>query len=130
MSKLCGVRVPDVSVNEDGSVVVAARLTTGTPAKVFLKQVNISSITYGVFDNKDGSVVIASGTVIAVADAISDTPLDWDCDALGYNFLFTFPAASFPTGGVRYKTEVKVTLTGNHVGWITFTNKAKALFTS
>ena len=129
MSKFLNVKIPEISVLEDGSVVVAARMTDGTPAKTFLKQADVLAISYKVFNKKTGVEIVAS-TVLVVADVIFDTPKSWDCDALGYNFLNTFPPASFPDGKVVYTVEVRFELTGGHLGWIVFNAKTKSLFTS
>lgn len=128
MSKLFNVKIPEITVLEDGSVVVAARLTDGTPAKTFLKQVDISTISYTITVKKTGQITLPPG--IAVADVLFDEPKPWDCDARGYNFLFTLPPDSFPDGSVKYAVEFKVKLTGGHVGWIKFDVKTKNVFTS
>ena len=66
----------------------------------------INAVSYQVFDRDNSNTLTASGTP-AVANVIFDTAQDdatWPYDD-GYNFRCVIPAASFPTGGHRYRVE-------------------------
>lgn len=129
---------------EDGDCTVLARVTardatgeaTGSPGEgLFLKQADLTSITYAVYDLDSATpgTPTASGTV-TIATSILDTPVMtsvlWTLDPYGYNFLHDIAATAFATGNHRYRAEYKFTTTGGKVGWAIYEGVAEAVMTS
>lgn len=134
----------NVAWQEDGSATVLARVTGGTNATgsatgvagegKWLKQADLTAITYSAFDESSTTpdTAIASGT-LTIASVINDTPQNantyWTKDTVGYNFIYTFAAATFPTGDHQYKLEIKFT-NGTVTDWLELRGIARAIRTS
>lgn len=134
-----------VSWQEDGSATVLARITArdGTGAYTgvrgegnWVKQADLSAVTYKVFDTSDTwptpTTATSSGTV-TISTSIIDTPVtdghiwDVDDDTVGYNFLLDLPGSCFPTGDHRYLVEVYFTSTGGSTWAVQWEGVAAAL---
>ena len=132
----------DVIWNEDGSATVLGRLTardgTGTATGVkgegnWLKQADLSTITFSVYDEADGTQITAPTTVTissSVLDKPDTTDVLWTKDATGYNFIHDLGPANFPTGGTIYRVEYKITTNSGAVGWGKYRGPAKTALTS
>ncbi len=101
--------------------------TSTTP----IKQADVGSIAYKVFDttNNLDTQVGATGSLLA-ADVIFDTLQTWSLDSVGFNFQATIASTYFPTGGVVYRVEIIITLTGGTPIPVVFAHTAKALLGS
>lgn len=129
---------------EDGDATVLGRVTsrdatgdpTGSPGEgSFLKQADLTSISYAVYDLDSATPTTAVvGSSLTVSAVIVDTPVLtdvlWTLDPYGYNFLHDIAAAAFPTGGHRYRAEYKFTTTGSKVGWAVYEGVAEGVLTS
>ncbi|HYE70399.1 MAG TPA: hypothetical protein VD932_02625 [Aquabacterium sp.] len=94
----------------------------------YLKQADISSITYAVWDDDDLSTAVATGTVTKTT-SIFDTPQTSALDPVwkysrGYNFRHDLGPSCFPTGDRVYTVEYKITTTGGTVSYARFRGKA------
>lgn len=132
----------NVAWQEDGSATVYARLmardATGTAIVgqgKCLKQADLSSITYSVYDDEEtGTSAVASGTV-TIASSIFDT-LKLTADdpvwtfTRGFNFRHDLGPECFPTGDHVYMVEYRITTAGGAVGWARFRGKAESERTS
>lgn len=133
-----------VSFFEDGSATALARLVardaTGAATGIsgegkWIKQADLSAITCAIYDLNSATPDTATSTpTVTISSAVIDTPVTdgviWDEDLTGYNFLYDFPANSFPIGGRLYRVEFKVTTTGNAVLWLVYEGVALAVRTS
>mgnify|MGYP000895630863 CR=1 FL=1 len=135
--------VKQTRFHEDGSCYVKARImapdATGDTARdgegYALKRADLSSISLSVYDINDGGSTLISGPTSvtvssAIVDALVTTAALWGVDAYGYNFAYTLPPASFPTGGNKYRAEFKFTTTGGAVGWLKIEGEADKVYTS
>lgn len=88
------------SVWEDSSLTVMARITGNAGTNI--TQASLTSIKLRVFDlDDDGAEVGAEATLTissVVYDSLQTSDPRWTVDSTGYNFLYTIPAARFPTG--------------------------------
>lgn len=87
-------------------------------AATAITQAVITAVTYIVdqYASRDDAMADANATSVtaetsagSVSSLVYDslqTNNDWEADSSGYNFKFTVPAASFPTGGKWYRVEV------------------------
>lgn len=135
-----GAKVIDAKWWEDGSATVYGRLMSrdGTGASIigegkYLKQADLSSITYKVFETDSGSEV-TTGTV-TIADAIFDAPQTSTDDPVwqsvkGFNFRHSLAYTCFPTGGKTYRVEYLFITTGGARGFAVFEGPAEAVLTS
>lgn len=78
-------------------------------------QASLTSITYNVFDlgsATPGTAIVSGATInkaTAIFDSLQTADPRWTEDIIGYNFLFTMPANSFPLsspGGRVYRVEI------------------------
>lgn len=127
--------------NEDGTATCLARLTardatgswTGVPGEGnFLKQADLSSITYSTFDRSSSTpnTAIVDAATVTISTAIQDTPVMtsvlWVVDTYGHNFVFDVPYTCFPTGGHVYDVEFMAITTGGARLPFAFSGTAKA----
>lgn len=113
--------------HEDGGCTLLARVcardATGAATGVrgegrWLKQADLSSISYSVFDRSSSTPETATSgpTSLTISTVIQDTPVTngeiWDVDEVGYNFVADMAGTLFPTGGHQYSVEVTFTTTG------------------
>lgn len=103
------------SVLEDQPAFLMRRVRS--TADVDITVATISTITYGVYDTADDSVVVAAGQSLTVADVVFDTlqtTTAWTQqggDTTGYNFGAELPGTSWPTGGKTNRVEIIFTPT-------------------
>lgn len=129
---------------EDGSAVALGRLAsdsgtgdwTGVEGEGnFLKQADIDTITYKVFDRSTTTpdTAILTGT-LTLSSVIFDTPVKdkklWPDDDYGYNFKHTLPTTAFPTGDNVIRVEYKITTVGSAVGWGIYEGPVESVVTS
>jgi hypothetical protein len=129
---------------EDGSCTVYGRITArdGTGTSITgegkaLVQADLSSATYAIFDRSSTTpeTPIATGTltigsvVFNTLQTSTDDPV-WDVDTTGFNLRADFAASLFPSGGVLYRIEIKLTTTGSAVGWAVFEGLSNPVYTS
>jgi hypothetical protein len=111
--------------DNDGSVLGRLTASNGTGAATgvdgegkFIKQADVSTITYEIFDLEAPTTVAFSGTLLA-ANVILDTVVTsneiWTKDSTGYNFKHDLAASNFPNGGVTVLVEYTVTLSGGAI---------------
>jgi len=117
---------------EDSPATILARvvaLDDGDP----IQQADLTSITCAIFDTLDTETVLSTPTLV-VANVIFDTLQTsnsrWTEDTTGYNFDFTIPASSFPSGDRIYRAEFKFTDTGSSVTWVIAEIHTIPVFTS
>ena len=128
-------------VNEDGSATLLNRVCaeTGSSTPIVgegypVKQADLASISYSIFDTYDGSTVV-SAQALTVSAVIFDTlqqasgPI-WTADAQGYNFRHALPATSFPNGNRVYRYEAKLTFASGDVAWALWDLTAQEVRTS
>lgn len=123
---------------EDSTAVIMARIedrptapnSRGTP----LVQANIASLVYSMYDvTTEGSEAVVSGhnaQSLSAASVIFDTLQGWNRDGVGHNFRTTIAASAFPTGGNKYRIEVKVTHTDGRVGTVRWEGPADKIYSS
>lgn len=134
----------DVVWLEDGTATTIARLAgpggtgeaTGNPGEGYwVKQADVSSITYASFNETTGSSTAVSSGTVTLAGAILDTPVKglsplWNRDTFGYNFVHSLPPACFPTGGNVFRVEYKITYASGAIGWGKLRGQAEEVVTS
>lgn len=123
---------------EDATAIVMARIedrplapnTRGTP----LVQADIASIVYSVYDiTTDGAESVVAGhnaQSLSAASVIFDSLQGWHVDGVGHNFRTTIAATAFPTGGNKYRIEVKVTHVDGRVGHVRWEGPADKIYSS
>lgn len=133
-------KVVDAKFWEDGSATIYGRLMArdGTGSSVigegkYVKQSDLSSITYKVFDVEAGTE-IATGTV-TISTSVFDTPQTSTEDPVwqasrGFNFRHDLAHTCFPTGGKVYRVEYLFITTGGTRGFAVFEGPAEAVMTS
>ena len=131
--------VIEASWNEDASATVYGRITardgTGTVMAgegKCLKQADLASITYKVFD--EAGLEIAADTVTISTSIFNTLQTTLDDPAWmftkGFNFRHDLPPTSFPTGDQTYIVEYKFTTTGGTVGFAIYKGRATSVYTS
>jgi hypothetical protein len=96
---------------EDSSLVVMARIRN--QAGQYITQVSLQTIDCSVYD-MDNNKALVSNPTITISTTVFDTlqtSVRWTKDTVGYNFLHTLPASSFPLGPRTYRVEYKFTPT-------------------
>lgn len=96
---------------EDGGVTVLGRVIHDG---VNVTQAALTSIAYKVFDLRSQSpeTATSSGTltvssvIFNALQGANDSDKRWTEDLIGFNFLATFLATAFPTGGHLYRIEI------------------------
>lgn len=76
-----------------------------------VRQADISTITWKLFDKEARTVVVDSGS-LTVSSVIFDTlqtDARWKADSEGYNFRWDVPETLLPTGDTDYRIELKYT---------------------
>lgn len=94
---------------EDGQLTIFSRVQGNAGTNI--TQAGITSIACRVYDLDNSNALVASPAVV-VASVVFDalqTAAPWVADTTGYNVKFAVPAASFPTGGRRYRIELTFT---------------------
>ncbi len=116
--------------DEDGGATLYGRVTArdGTGTSVTgegkcLKQADLSTITFAVYDLSDSThTAVATGSlpitdvIFDTLKTVSDDPA-WRGDSTGFNFRYDAPATWFPNGNRQYQVEVKFTTTGGVAAW-------------
>ncbi len=109
---------------------VTRKSSTGTgttPVKI----ADVGSISYKVFNtNLEGSPQVLPTGSLTASDVIFDTLQSWPLDSVGFNFQATIPATYFPTGGVVYRVEITITLSGGTPTPIVYAHTARNLLGS
>ena len=77
----------------------------GLSAGAYLKQADITSISYSVYDLDNGSAVVKTGTLVVSSTIYDSLQVDksWTKDNIGYNFKAALPATCFPLAVRRYR---------------------------
>lgn len=134
----------DVIFNEDGSATamgrVTARSTTNSNATgvngegYWLQQVDVSSITYKVFDEGVSTTVPSESGTVNIATSILDTPDEtktlWTKDEVGYNFIHDLDFSFFPTGDNYYRVEYEIIVNGGEKFHGVYRGKANSIYGS
>lgn len=131
---------------EDTPAIHAARVTasnaTGVATGVagegnWAKVADITAISYKTWDLDSVTLdtPTSSGSVTVDATTIFDVPVTANTlwppdDGIGHNFRHTVPAAAFPTGGHRYRTEYLFTFAGGLIWPLVFEGTALAIRSS
>ena len=136
---------PSVAVTwpEDGSATVLARLTARDGSGVYtgvrgegnwLTRADVVSIECRVFDlDADPNTPISepdstpNSNILAEPDTSGEV---WTVDNVGFNFIHSLPAGSFPTGGHRYAVEYKVIPTSGRQFYMEFVGVARPVIGS
>lgn len=127
--------------NEDGTATIQGRIVARNASGTIvagegrcLQQADLSEVSVKVF----ALTTVATETYTAtltISSVIFDT-LQVDAtwvpviDSTGYNFQADLPVSAFPTGEVRYRAEVKFTMTNGSVGWGRWEGIATGVYTS
>lgn len=97
----------------DSATIVGQVLKSTTGALVV--QADLSSVTYGI-TKADGTVVVAAGSTLVIANVIFDTAFlgqhIWGLDSTGGNFRWTIAADVLDDASTEYRAEVVFTETG------------------
>lgn len=115
----------DIVTNRSDNVFMARVELDGAPAK----QADISSVAWDVWDVTGEPTLTQSGTA-TVGSTVFDTlqaDAKWTRDAIGYNFRFTVPSASFVTG-TKYRIQFKFVSSGGAVFYVLFDADANLVF--
>lgn len=103
--------IKQVTIFEDSGVVLMAYLL-GQDDGTAIKQADVSTITYEVWDITSTPSRTTSETSLTVSSVIFDTlqtDARWKEGGVGYNFGWTAPATLFPDGSKTYRVEIKFT---------------------
>ena len=110
----CATSWTIATVWEGASLKVMARVYDIN--NTLITQASLSTIKYRVVT--DGVEIIAL-TALTVANVVFDTlqtsDASWTKDTTGYNFKYTFPPATFPTGDVTSYVPIEFTDTASVV---------------
>ena len=123
---------------EDSTAIIMARIedrpTAPNSRGTALLRANLSAITYWVYDvTTEGSEAVVSGhngVSLTISDVIFDTLQGWHVDGVGHNFRKTLAATAFPTGGNKYRVEVKWTHTDGRIGFTRWEGPADKIYSS
>lgn len=126
---------------EDGSATVYGRLMSrdGSGEAIAgegkcLTKIDISSITFSVFDSSAPTPAVNTGIVdknASVFDTLQTTLDDpaWKFRK-GFNFRHDLGPENFPVGGKVYVVEYRIVTSGGAVGWAVYKGSANSVFTS
>lgn len=100
-------RVYEFTGWENTPLTILARMRGNGGA--YITQASLNGITCKSIDTVTGSTVASPTVTVAssVFDTLQTSSNDprWTGDATGFNFVFTIPAAAFPTGNRKYRVE-------------------------
>ena len=99
------------SIWEGGSLKVMGRGYDKN--RLVLTQAKVASIRYRCVASGTTEVIALTALTVAsvIFDTLQTTALDaaWTKDETGYNFMYIFPPATFPDGGITYYLPIEFT---------------------